>query len=203
MAGDAAIARAVASNASGSTPPRPRPVSTSSSMPRRRRPARPTPSATARSMSASTSTGSPAATPIRRPGRLGGVDDRDRVEHPDRGTDPASPQGEGLVEGRHAEAVGAGGLERAGDGHGAVAVGVGLDDGMDRHAGPPSARRLPRLATQRVEIELQPGDARQRRQAGPRPAGPRSGREPGSSRATRARHAGARPRRRTVRTARR
>ena len=80
---------------------------------------------------------------------------------------PAVAQRERLVERRDAEAVGAGRLERPRDRDRAVAVGVGLDDRAGPATpGPASARIAARLPREGVEVDLEPGGPRQRRQPG-------------------------------------
>ncbi len=101
-------------------------------------------------------------------GRLRGERDRDRVEHPDRGADPAASKRHRLVERRYAEPVRARRLEGECHRHGTVTVGVGLDDGVDRDAGASQRAKRCQVAAQRVEIDLQPCGARERRQAGRR-----------------------------------
>ncbi len=65
------------------------------------------------------------------PGRDADPGDRHRIEDQDRGADATLAQLDRLVHRRHAEPVGAGCLERGGDGNRSVAVGVGLDHGPD------------------------------------------------------------------------
>ncbi len=101
-------------------------------------------------------------------GRLPGERDRDGIEHADRDADPAGPKRQRLIECGHAEPVRAGGLEGEGHRHGTVSVRVGLDHGVDRDGWPREGAERGQVAPQRVEVDLQPGRAGERRQAGRR-----------------------------------
>ena len=99
--------------------------------------------------------------------RLGG----DGVEDEDGRLDVRRTQGDGLVEGGDTEQAGAAGQEGAGGHLQAVAVAVGLDDRGDARPGPGQPADDRDVVRQGVRVDLQPCEARQRRQAGRRQAG--------------------------------
>ena len=84
---------------------------------------------------------------------------------------PRGPQGQRLVERRDAQAVDAGPDERRGDGHRPVAVGVRLDDRVDRGRPAGETPEQAQVGDERVEVDLEPGESRQRREPGGREAG--------------------------------
>jgi hypothetical protein len=90
---------------------------------------------------------------------------RHGIQDEDRERDAGVTQLQGLVERRDREAVRARGLEGERDRDGAVPVRVGLDDGLDPDARPGDRAERGQIPAQRVEVELQPGGAWQRRQA--------------------------------------
>ena len=134
-----------------------------------------------RAASVRSSSARPSARRRPRAARLGRRLGRDRVEEEDRrpGCRPRRSSTR-LVEGRDAQAVGAGRLERPGDRDGAVPVGVGLDDRLDPDAGRDRGAERARLPRSAVEVDLEPGGPRQRRAGRRGELDPRSRRrEPG------------------------
>ena len=158
-----ATSRASAAPSSATAiPPRPRPVSTST-------------------LDGQRAAYRPAAPRRPRAGRVRGrVADRSPTSRPSprrRPRRPGSGRGRGsapaMPPARRASASSsvathrpsdAGRTRAARDRDGAVAVGVGLDDRVDRTSGRPGHAEQARLATMRVEIDLQPGHPRQGRQ---------------------------------------
>ena len=83
---------------------------------------------------------------------------------------PAVAQDDRLVEGRDAQAVGAGRFQDPRDGHHPVAVGVGLDDRQDGDPRPGHrAGARARFAASAASVDLDPGGPPERRQPGARP----------------------------------
>src|SRR5664280_587052 len=86
---------------------------------------------------------------------------RNREEDQDWDMDAGLPQLEGLIERGHAQAGDPIGDERPRNGHGAVAVGIGLDHRLDTSAGRKQPLQQTNIADYRVEVDLQPGGPRQ------------------------------------------
>ena len=110
---------------------------------------------------------------------------RDRIEDENRPRDARHAEREGLVERRDAEPVRAGRLERPGDRDGAVAVRVGLHDGMHRRSRPRESPDQGEVGDERIQVDRGPRRSRQRLQPGVsepvvdrRPGGP--GAQPGA-----------------------
>ena len=175
------IAVAAASRSAPSNPSRPSPLSISSSIARSGWPA----SAATPSSIRARSTGSPGAHRHAEIGRGGDQTGRDRVQDRDRRLDARVAQLDGLVEGRDAQAVHAGILQRPRHRDGPVPVRVGLDDGPDGGAGRDRAADGREVGEEGVEVDLQPRGARQRREPGRR--------EPLLDGAAPVRHLGANP----------
>ncbi len=100
------------------------------------------------------------------PGGLHDAIRGDREEDQDGGPDARRPELERLVQRRDADAVRAGGQRGVSDGHGAVAVPIGLDDSVHERSGGQPADDHPDVAGESAQVDLQPCRARQDRQAG-------------------------------------
>ena len=97
------------------------------------------------------------------PSRLESARRGDRIEDDQSGGDTRVAQGECLVEGRHAQCVGARLGEGPRDRDHPVAVRVGLDDRLHEDPGPGESSDKLQVRGQRIEVELEPGRSRQRR----------------------------------------
>jgi hypothetical protein len=84
-------------------------------------------------------------------------------ENRDLARDSSAAKLDAFLDASHRESVGPGIRECSGDLDGAVAVGIRLDHGVQRRAGSRQAPQRRQVAGQRIEVDLRPGRARQRR----------------------------------------
>jgi hypothetical protein len=100
--------------------------------------------------------------------RIGRQFGRNREQDQDRHADTGLPQLETFIVRGHAQSGDAGDDECPRYRHRTVAVGVGLDHGLDTRAGRKQALQESDVADHRVEVDLQPGSLWQRWKRAPR-----------------------------------